>query len=259
MIQLISFDLDMTLLDSSTFQIPESANKAIMKLREKYKIVLATGRDMDNQYSVGYKELVRPDAIIHMNGTKITVGDELIYEHLMDKELLKKLLIFCEENGYSVGVSTDGLDYYTNEGKVKEHDIKRFGVTDRHFRDPWELMDKKVRTLAYIGGEAGVCAVESEFPQLKLPMFAGRQGADVVEKEASKAEGLKRLCAYYNIDVKDVVAFGDSMNDYEIIRLAGTGVAMGNALEEVKAAADYVTTAIDQDGIYHACQYLKLF
>ena len=71
---MISFDLDMTLLDHKTGRIPDSAMKAIEQLRKKHRIVLATGRDMDNYYSIAYRDLIQPDAIVHMNGTKITIG-----------------------------------------------------------------------------------------------------------------------------------------------------------------------------------------
>ena len=102
---MISFDLDMTLLDHATGRIPESALKTIEQLRKKHKIILATGRDMDNYFSVPYRDIVSPDAIIHMNGTKITVGGRLIYEHRFDPALLKELLSFCEQKGYGIGMT----------------------------------------------------------------------------------------------------------------------------------------------------------
>ena len=89
-------------------------------------------------------------------------------------------------------------------------------------------------------------------------MFSGNMGADVVEQEASKAEGLKRLCRYYDIGLEQTVAFGDSMNDYEIVREAGIGIAMGNSVEELKAVADYVADDIDRDGVWKACRHLGL-
>jgi hydroxymethylpyrimidine pyrophosphatase-like HAD family hydrolase len=71
---IISFDMDMTLLDHSDFKIPESAYRAIERLREQYYIAVATGRDLDSKFSAGLRELVEPDAVIHLNGTKVTVG-----------------------------------------------------------------------------------------------------------------------------------------------------------------------------------------
>ena len=89
---IVSFDLDMTLLDHRTYKIPDSAMKALGQLRDRYYIVLATGRDMDNYYSRQYKDIVKADAIIHNNGTRITVGDKVLYETCMSKELVRQIL-----------------------------------------------------------------------------------------------------------------------------------------------------------------------
>ncbi len=256
---IVSFDMDMTLLDHKDWQIPASAKKALEKLRARHYIVIATGRDMDAKYSEGLLEMVRPDAVIHLNGTKITVGGELIYEHRMDPGLVKGLLEFTEGKPFAMGLSMGAEDYFMNPQYVVRHDQVRFGRSDRNFQDPWKLLGLPVRTMAYIGGEAGARQVEKAFPQLKLPMFASRKGADVVEKEASKAEGMKRVCEYFGVPFGQTVAFGDSMNDYEVIRAAGVGVAMGNGDEELKRAADYVTANIEDDGVWNACVALHLF
>ena len=80
-------------------------------------------------------------------------------------------------------------------------------------------------------------------------------------EEYSKADGLRCLAEYFgeDTDLRDTVAFGDSMNDMEVIQEAGTGVAMGNAIEELKKCADLVTDPIEQDGIWNACIRLGLF
>ena len=202
--RIVSFDLDMTLLDHKTWKIPESAMEAVELLRRDSVIVVGSGRNMDLALSVEYRDQIRPDAIIHMNGTRVTVKGKTLYEHIMDKERLRRLLAYGEERGIALGVSMENGDYYT---------------------------------------------------EFKFPLFSGKMGADVVEKEASKAEGLKRLCQYYGMELGQTAAFGDSMNDYEIVSLAGTGIAMGNAVEELKTIADYVTDAVDQDGVWNACRH----
>ncbi len=256
---IISFDLDMTLLDHATYRITDSAIEAIERLRRRHKIVIASGRDMDNHYSKQFRDQLKPDGIIHMNGTKVTVAGRLIYNHLMQKELLTELLQFSQDHGLSIGVTIGDLDYYTSPEAVVAHDQKRWGDMNRRFMDPWELLNMEVRTLAYIGSEEGVRLLEKQFPQVKFPMFAGKAGADVVEQEASKAEGLKRLCSYWNIDIRHTAAFGDSMNDLEILKTAGIGIAMGNSIQELKAEADYVTQDIGNDGVLQACRHFNWF
>ena len=105
------------------------------------------------------------------------------------------------------------------------------------------MLTMPVRTLAFVGSREQVKEMEREFPTLKLPMFASGHGADVVEKGNSKADGLRRLAVYFGEkeDLSDTVAFGDSMNDIEVVQEAGIGVAMGNAVDALKKVADYVT------------------
>ena len=258
--RIVSFDLDMTLLNHANWEIPSSAMQAIERLRKDSIIVIASGRDMNSTYSIPYRNQVRPDAIIHLNGTRIEVEDKkVIFEHFMDKEKMRRLLEFAQEHTLSVGVSIEGEDFYTHPHFVEEHDKKLWGMSKRNFKEPFELLHLPVRTLTYIGGPEGDALLCEHFPEFKFPMFEGKTGADIMEREASKANGLKCLCEYYGIDPKNTVAFGDSMNDYEILQVAGIGVAMGNAIEELKPAADYITTHIAQDGIWNACKALKLF
>lgn len=256
--RIVSFDLDMTLLDHNTWEVPASAMKALDLLRGESVIAIASGRNMDHELSSMYKELIRPDAIIHMNGTRVVADGEVLYEHLMDKERLRELLEFAEGRGISLGLSMDGYDYYINPQKVEEFDKIRWGVSQRSFRDGWALMEMPVRTLVYIGGPDQVKVLEEHFPDFKFPMFSGKMGADVIEQESSKANGLLRLCEYYGIHRRNTVAFGDSMNDYEILQAAGIGIAMGNATEILKSVADYVTDDIDKDGVWKACRHFQL-
>ena len=253
--RIISFDLDMTLLDHKTWEIPSSAMEALKHLREDSLLVIASGRNMDHELSSVYRDIIKPDAVIHMNGTRVVAGETVLFEHLMDKERLRALLSYGEKNGLSMGMSTGGYDYFIHPQEVTRIDEMRWGVSERNYRDGWELMELPVRTLAYIGGPEGAKKLEDNFPDFKFPMFSGNMGADVVEREASKAKGLLRLCEFYGIDMEHTVAFGDSMNDYEIVLEAGIGIAMGNSVKALKTVADYVTDDIDRDGVWKACRH----
>ncbi len=255
---IVSFDLDMTLLDHKDYTIPASAMEALRLLRKRHYVVLATGRDMDTYYSRRFRDMLEMDGIIHSNGTKITVGSRLLYESRMSRELTERILRFCEAQGLVIGATIGDDDYYTNQDKLTQFDMKRWGESGRRYHDPWELVDRNVRTMAYIGPPEGAKLLEEEFPELKCPLFAGGTGADVLERRCSKANGLRMLCEHFGVAAKDTYAFGDSMNDIEILQAAAVGVAMGNAVEELKAAADYVTADIGDDGIYKACKYLGL-
>lgn len=257
--KIVSFDLDNTLLDHNTWEIPESALEAVRELRENCKIVIASGRDMDNPFSRGYRDQIKPDAVIHLNGTRITVGTKDIYNHTFPAGVLREMMKYAEEKGYGMGTSVDGKDYYTNPDRITANDLRFFGKTDRNYQPVSMMPIKKVRMLHFIGTMEEAEDLEERFPEVRLLVFADRHGADIVERTSSKAAGLRRLCQYYRIPIEDTVAFGDSMNDCEIIREAGIGVAMGNATPELKASADYVTDDIDKNGIWNACKHLGLF
>ncbi len=255
---IVSFDMDMTLLDHETFEVPASAVRAIEELRKNYIIVLATGRDMDSHYSAGLKGKVNPEAIVHTNGTKITVGDTLLYESHMSRKLKQDLLMFAKEHGLAVGVTIGDDDYYIHPQRVTEFDVRRWGQCGRRYQDAWRLLEMNVPSMCYIGEPEGAALIEAAFEDLRLPLFAGREGADIIEKKNSKARGLAILCEYFGTTMEEAYAFGDSMNDYEIIQAVGTGIAMGNGDPRLKAVADYVTSDIDDDGVYRACVHLGL-
>ena len=191
--RIVSFDLDMTLLDQATWKIPDSAIEAVEMLRKDSIIVIASGRNMDGMVSVGYKEQIRPDAVIHMNGTRVVAGDELLYEHFMDKELLKRLLSYGEEREIAVGLTINDKDYFVNPAEVERIDKIRWGESMRDFQDPWKMLELPVRTLAYIGEAGPVSDLEAHFPELKFPLFSSRLGADIIEVQASKDRKSTRL------------------------------------------------------------------
>ena len=81
---------------------------------------------------------------------------------------------------------------------------------------------------------------------------------DVMPVGGGKPEGVQAMCERYGLTLDEAVAFGDGGNDIAMLRAVGTGVAMGNAGDNVKAAADLVTTDVDNDGIWNACVELGL-
>ena len=74
----------------------------------------------------------------------------------------------------------------------------------------------------------------------------------------NKAIGIQKLLEYLNISKDEVIAFGDGHNDAEMLEYVGLGIAMGNALDKVKKASNYITTRIDDDGIYNALKHFNI-
>lgn len=257
--KLIAFDLDMTLFDHTNFCIPDSSMKAISLLKKAgHKIAIASGRDMHNHHSKMFLEILQPDAVIELNGTKVHVDGKLIYEHCFDKKLFQRLASFCKKHGYAMGMTQGDKDYYYNEEIVTKEDIIRWGESGRNYQNPDLMLEMDLHTLVYIGKEEGVYTLREHFPELNIPFFSSRWGADIIEKGINKSNGLKKLCEYFKIDRENTIAFGDAMNDFENIQFAGIGVAMGNAAPKLKEVADLVTDSIDEDGVWNACKKLEL-
>ena len=83
-------------------------------------------------------------------------------------------------------------------------------------------------------------------------VFAESNNLEASPLNITKASGLVELCKYLNIDLADTVAIGDAPNDTEILKTAGCAVAMGNAADDIKQMADFVTTDNDHDGVLFA-------
>lgn len=81
---------------------------------------------------------------------------------------------------------------------------------------------------------------------------------DITAKGADKGEGIMAMAAHLGLNPQHTMAFGDGGNDTSMIKAAGIGVAMGNALESLKAEADYVTTSVDDDGALDALRHFEL-
>ena len=81
---------------------------------------------------------------------------------------------------------------------------------------------------------------------------------DITSAAADKANGIRSIAQHLGIDLSETMAFGDGGNDISMLQTVGTGVAMGNALDEVKAHADYVTTDVDNDGVKNALEHFGI-
>ena len=80
----------------------------------------------------------------------------------------------------------------------------------------------------------------------------------MIPKQGGKTAGIESVLKHYGIKQEEIMAFGDAENDIEMLQYAKIGVAMGNADDEVKEAADYVTDTVDSDGIYKALKYYEV-
>lgn len=256
--KVVSFDLDMTLLDHKTMKISPSTLKTIEILRGNAKIVLATGRNMNLERNQQFVQLLRPDAVIHMNGTRVETDNVVLYEEFLNSEYVKAIIDRAYELKWCIGISQDSIMYTTNNQKIIDMDTKYYGRCDRNFCDIRKILNRDFNSLTAYENSESIENMAIEFPMLSFTKFTKTFGADILPLSLSKATGMSSLLAYWDYEFKDVISVGDSMNDYELLRKSGIGIAMGNADESLKKIADIVTDDISEGGIFNAFNSLGM-
>lgn len=242
MIKAIFFDIDGTILNGNK-GIPNSTLLALDKLREKgIKTIICTGR--------GYSE-VKPlnlkgfDDYILLNGQICYDNkDNIVYKKpIKDKE---KLIELFNSKKFPFGLVDEKVSYlnYIDDYVRLVHDSINLTLPEVKEYDGKDLY----QALAY--GKVKDY-IEQELPDF-LAVSWHFDGVDIVPKDSGKDKGIIEYCKLKNIDIKDTMSFGDGDNDREMLKTTGIGVAMGNAIDSVKAAADYTTDSIKEDGIYNA-------
>ncbi len=253
MIRAVFFDFDHTLYSHKTKDIPKSARKAIRILQSKGILcVLATGRHLVELYhfpvafEVGLDGFVTTEGQLCLDAQKRTICSNQV----TGKDLEDLISLFHSGDYHVILEEEDRM--YCNFPKESD-DSEMTNI--RHFVDD------------YTGNPVymGVVYVEKDGePQLskRIPGFDfirwGQPGVDVTPTGRDKVSGIRDYLDYYGINEDEFMAFGDGFNDVDMVRKARIGVAMGNAKEPVKTAADYVTTSVDDDGIWNALKHFGL-
>lgn len=254
------FDIDGTLWDKRQ-QIPESTRDAFIQLQEKgHHLFICSGRTRvmipDEQLMpLGFH------GVLAGCGTYGEFQRELKYYHKIEAKQLKKDIAFLKSIKASY-ILEGRHALYLDEEVFPEGD--QFPVEVRK-----AVGDKLLRVS---GNEEQIeasklCVNYMDKFQQELEQEIGinydiihRDGhfMEIVPKGFSKATGIREICSILGIAHEDTYAFGDSTNDLEMLEFAAHSVAMGDGMQEAKDAAEYVTTALWQDGIYNGLKYYDL-
>ncbi|HJA94735.1 MAG TPA: Cof-type HAD-IIB family hydrolase [Candidatus Eisenbergiella merdipullorum] len=259
MIRMICLDYDNTIFDHKQKKIPDSARKAIEDIREKCRIVLASGRFFNDVWNAPMLEEIHPDGVIHANAALIEADGKVLEETWLDADVQRQVIDFAYEHDLCLGGLYQGKWYTTN----KKKQIERWGGNEalhaQMLGDARQLRDIPMHGLFLEDSVEAAKLITDHFPQLRAPLMdEKRGGADVLPNFLSKAYGMRRLADYWGLPMEETAAVGDSMNDYEMVREAGVGIAMGNATPGLKKVADHVTADIGEDGLKKAFEYLGL-
>lgn len=217
--RLIAFDLDRTLLNRNKQILPESLT-AIRQIQDMgCRIMLVTGRSHREAYAY-YQTLALTEPMICCNGSYIyqpaqqQILDPLPLTHLQTEKILARVYPLKPTIR-----ADDKIIFQADELSSREN-IWQISVVHRHI--------KQLQNIA-------------EFIQHELQLsWSWHHQLDILQKGCSKGQSLARYAQQQHIAMREVMAFGDNDNDAEMLRLAGLGVAMGNASARAKMYADSV-------------------
>ncbi|MBQ9327078.1 MAG: HAD family hydrolase [Solobacterium sp.] len=264
----IFLDIDGTLFSPELGRIPDSALDAVAQARANgSKVFLCTGRSLAecNQYLQ-----TEVNGFVFAAGSMVYADHKRIFDHPLAKEdegYLKQLIHemgmgyvaegqaggYCDEFGY------DALSRYFGGVDCTEETRKRRAMMENCFYpEYYEHDEEKIyKICAYVKHGGHFTPLKNRLPEKYTLTVTVRDPdfddcAEITDASITKATGIAKILEFYGADVSDAVGIGDSENDLPMLEYCGFGIAMGNAMESLKAKADWVTTPILEDGIRNA-------
>ncbi len=256
MIKAIFFDIDGTLVSFKTHKIPQSTIDALHLLKEKgIKLFIATARGKDG---LGILKQFDFDGYITLNGQYCYDKDgTMLYEDTICKEDLKNLIKYIETNNVPCGFTEEETKYYNLRNQDVD-DLHKITNNDNHpVGDYYQALVNKIYQVQVFIDKTK----EIELMKIMKNSTAARwypTFCDISPLGGSKKNGIVEVCKYYNIKVEETMAFGDGGNDIPMLSHVGISVGMGNANDEVKEIVDYVTSDVDDNGVYNALKHYKI-
>ena len=228
MTKVLFFDIDGTLTDThgGLPEIPAGAQRKMKELQERgYLLFLASGRPYafipEILTNFGF------DGAVLCNGAHVEMNGQFIYHQPTDLKKTIDLVNHLDENNFEYIIETFLIEDFNREDIIAECLKLEVSVPDEH---------------------------QAKIEEIILNDFNyDKHGTDnafeIYSNVISKATGVQKVLEYLNLNVQDSYAFGDGLNDLEMIQTVGTGVAMGNAVDELKAVSDLVCDSVHNNGL----------
>lgn len=259
MIKALFFDVDGTLVSFNTHKIPTSTVEALEEAKKRdVKLFIATGRPIQLLNNIPEVQHLM-DGYILATGALCTYKGEVVREDLIPKAEVEALIDFCKQHGLpAVVVGREDIQLINRDERFEDIFRNLLNVTYNKFDVSMdEVINQGVLQITPFITEDEEDIIK---PQLKSCASARWHPAfcDINNSNADKANGIRAIAQKLGIDISETMAFGDGGNDISMLKAAGTSVAMGNALDKVKANASYVTTSVDEDGIANALRHFGI-
>jgi Cof subfamily protein (haloacid dehalogenase superfamily) len=264
---ILFFDVDNTLLSHRTWTIPDSARKALEQVKENgHTLFLCSGRSVTGMAEYFDDRLF--DGMVASSGARGVFHGSIVFDYPIDPADIENMREVAEKYQVGLFLQASEMNWMNEPGYWRmvrylhndEEALKKRGIQmmESYHGEPILKMDlfftdvcDHSALLKEIPKGVETCVILSEFPE--------QSGCELTRRGVTKGTGVLEMMEYLGFDPKDSFGFGDSENDLPMMKQCGTGIAMGNASEQVRQEADYVTADIEEDGIYCALKHFGLF
>jgi len=252
--KLLLFDLDDTLLRSDK-TISKRTLEALRKCREQGILIgISTSRAMHN--CMTFLSELMPDLFIASGGAVIKYhGDYIHTAEFTEAETQHMIRTAREVCGSDCEITIDTLDaHYWNYKEDPQKSDATWG--EAIYTDYFDFSGKALKFCVKIFDDSAAKRLADCLPDCDCLRFTGKAWYKFTKKEVTKENAILKACEICGIAIENVTAFGDDAPDIGMLKICGTGVAVGNAIAAVKEAADIVIGGNDEDGI---AKYLEQF
>lgn len=255
MIKAIFFDIDGTLVSFKTHTVLPTTVAALEELRRRgIKIFICTGR---HKLLIDRVDTRLFDGIVSMNGQCVSIGGETIFANAIAPSDIRNAVSFAERN--NIATIYESIDFIRMDRvtplAMQGAELLALPLPQTEPVD--DMHEFPVLQLIFFGNADDEARLLRLMPSCEATRWTPLL-CDVIARGGGKHIGIQHVLDYYGYSVDECMAFGDGENDISMLKYVGIGVAMGNAHDEVKAAADHITTTADNDGICCALRYFGL-
>ncbi|MGG6432498.1 Cof-type HAD-IIB family hydrolase [Anoxybacillus sp. D401a] len=254
---LIALDLDGTLLRENK-TISERTYDVIQKAKQAgHIVVIATGRPY-RASKMYYEQLQLTTPIVNFNGAFVHHPKDDrwgMYHTPLQLETVKEIIDVSRKYNVRNILAEVMDDVYFHEHDEQLLDLFNLGDPNVYVGNLHDILRKDPTSILILSDEQNVARIRTYLSEVHANVIDHRSWTapwhviEIVRTGIHKAFGLEKVASFYGIPRERVIAFGDEDNDIEMLKWAGLGVAMGNAIEQLKAVADDVTKTNEEDGI----------
>ena len=251
----IFFDIDGTLTNANPGGIIlPSTLKTLRKLEDNgHFVAIATGRSYTMAKEAMEKTGIKN--VVCCGGNGLVVDNQVLYIKPLEKDKALKVINECKEKGIAFGVKIDDSDnMYTHYSDFLDHvpEVKKFAVLNYLDHDHYEEFDEIHKM--FVGIKVGEKNPLTSLKETGLH-YARYHPMSVVIEPDDKYKGILDMIKIMGGKEEDIVVFGDGHNDLSMVKQAATSVAMGNAIDELKQYATFITKDCTENAIEYACQH----